>query len=270
MKNSTLLTTLALLTALALLVFNETRVNQKIAAALRELPGLPPAASDGPSTANPLPEAAELRAATLDLQRARQQLAAAEQQFTNLNSQIRALEQRLASVSQTVAALSQSGRLPIPGDGKPPGPQRRSWGPEQVTGPADTLTAGDLPTAWAPREPDGGDEWLLLEFETPVSLAEVHVYESYNPGAISRLTTFLADGREVTIWEGTESEAAAPVARIFAVPFAAQANVVKVYLDTRRVAGWNEIDAVELVGRDGSRQWVKQATASSTYAEQNR
>lgn len=267
MKNCTLLSALALLTALALLVFNETRVNQKIAAALRDHPGRSPAASGDPPGANPLPEPAELRAATMDLQRARQQLAAAEQQFTNLNSQIRALEQHLASVSQAVATLTQSGRLPIP-DAAPPGPPRRPWGPEQTTGPADTLTAGDLPTAWAPRQPDGGDEWLQLEFESPVLLAEVHVYESYNPGAISKLTTFLADGREVIIWEGTESEATAPVARIFSVPFAAQANVVKVYLDTRRVAGWNEIDAVELVGRDGSRQWAKQATASSTYAEQ--
>jgi len=40
-----------------------------------------------------------------------------------------------------------------------------------------------------------------------------------------------------------------------------------VYLDRRRVPGWNEIDAVELVGRDGSRQWATSAIASSSYAE---
>jgi len=43
------------------------------------------------------------------------------------------------------------------------------------------------------------------------------------------------------------------------------ARRVKVYLDTKRVAGCNEIDAVELVGRDGSRQWTKSASASSSY-----
>lgn len=270
MKNSTLLSTLALLTALALVFFNETRVNQKIAAALRERPEQSLAASAAPAVTTPLPEASELRAATMDLQRARQSLAAAEQQLTNVTGRVHALEQHLTALSQAVAAVSQTGRLPIPGDGKPPGAPRRAWGPEQATGPADTPAAGDFSTAWAAREPDGGDEWLLLEYETPVSLAEVHVYESYNPGAISKLTTFLADGSEVTIWQGTESEATAPVARIFAVPFAAQSNVVKIYLDTKRVTGWNEIDAVELVGRDGSRQWAKQATASSTYAEQSR
>ena len=40
-----------------------------------------------------------------------------------------------------------------------------------------------------------------------------------------------------------------------------------IHLDTTRVPGWNELDAVELVGRDGSRQWATSADASSTYAE---
>jgi hypothetical protein len=42
---------------------------------------------------------------------------------------------------------------------------------------------------------------------------------------------------------------------------------VRVYLDTAKVPGWNEIDAVELIGRDGTRQWAVSATASSTYAQ---
>ena len=41
---------------------------------------------------------------------------------------------------------------------------------------------------------------------------------------------------------------------------------MKIYLDTKRVNGWNEIDAVELVGKDGSKQWAVNASASSTYA----
>jgi len=47
----------------------------------------------------------------------------------------------------------------------------------------------------------------------------------------------------------------------------ASSHSVKVYLDTRRVPGWNEIDAVELVGRDGTRQWATAATAISTFVE---
>jgi len=53
----------------------------------------------------------------------------------------------------------------------------------------------------------------------------------------------------------------------FSLPAGVQANQIKVYLDRRRVPGWNEIDAVELIGRDGSRQWATSAMASSSYAE---
>jgi hypothetical protein len=36
-------------------------------------------------------------------------------------------------------------------------------------------------------------------------------------------------------------------------------------MDTKRGKGWNEIDAVELIGQDGS-AWATDAAASSTYA----
>ena len=43
-------------------------------------------------------------------------------------------------------------------------------------------------------------------------------------------------------------------------------HIRALHLDTTRVSGWNEIDAVELIGRDGSRQWATSAKASSSYA----
>lgn len=53
----------------------------------------------------------------------------------------------------------------------------------------------------------------------------------------------------------------------FPVDGTVRAQSVKVYLDTARVLGWNEIDAVEIVGRDGSRQWATASRASSSYAD---
>jgi len=143
----------------------------------------------------------------------------------------------------------------------------RSWGPEQALGPPDTTDAGDRPTAWATRSPTGGEEWLKLEFQRAVDVAEVRVRETYNPGAISKVTAFLANGQEVTIWEGEEPPGQAPLDTAFPASVPIRSSSVKVYLDTRRVPSWNEIDAVELVGRDGTRQWAFSATASSTYAE---
>lgn len=145
---------------------------------------------------------------------------------------------------------------------------KRAWGPEQATGPPDTPKAADLQTAWASLRQDDGIEWLQLDYGRAVTIAEVRIRETYNPGAVTKVTA-LPDGKtEVLLWEGEDPSTEAPVD--FAVPAQqeAVAKTVKVYLNTSRRSGWNEIDAVELLGKDGSRQWAVRATASSTYAEQ--
>ena len=145
---------------------------------------------------------------------------------------------------------------------------QRSWGPEQMVGPPNTTEAGDYATAWAPKTSRGaGEEWIHLGFDNAVEVAQVNVRETYNPGAISRISAVLPNGQETLLWEGVEPASQAPVNMSFSLPAGVQANQVKVYLDRRRVPGWNEIDAVELVGRDGSRQWATSAMASSSYAE---
>jgi hypothetical protein len=46
-----------------------------------------------------------------------------------------------------------------------------------------------------------------------------------------------------------------------------QGQKVRVYVDTGRVPGWNEIDAVQLIGKDGTQQWAVGSTASSSYSD---
>ena len=145
-------------------------------------------------------------------------------------------------------------------------PTRRSWGQEQILGAPDTEHAGDVPTAWASREPDGGPEWLQAGFDREVGIAEVRIRETYNPGAISKVTA-LVGGQETVLWEGTAAGGTVPRDFVVRPPFDVRAQSVTVHLDTTRIPGWNELDAVELVGRDGSRQWATSAHASSTFAE---
>ena len=154
------------------------------------------------------------------------------------------------------AAASKQGNLP----------SKRAWGPEQATGAPDTATAGDFQTAWASLLPDGGPEWLQVEFPNPVVLGEIRIRETFNPGAISKITAFL-NQEEVLLWEGEANAMPAPADMVVKPDSRVLSNRIKIYLDTTRVQGWNEIDAVELVGEDGSRQWASSATASSTYAE---
>jgi hypothetical protein len=143
---------------------------------------------------------------------------------------------------------------------------KRGWGPEQATGAPDTPRAGDQVTAWASAGADGGMEWLQTEYERPVEVSQIRVLESEAPGAVVKITALAAGGGEIVLWQGNEPQNAAPADQMFAVPPGTTAQSIRVYLDTAKVPGWNEIDAVELIGRDGTRQWAKSATASSTYA----
>ena len=240
----------------------------------------------------------ELRETRRQLEQAQLTLAATERIITNLAP---ALSQVPGSEAQTAASRSgQNSRFTAPqpvsvpgargapggieGLQQPPAPLdpglvssshsaegrllQRSWGPEQMVGPPNTTEAGDYATAWAPKTSRGaGEEWIHLGYESAVEVAQVNVRETYNPGAISKIAAVLPNGQETVLWEGVEPASQAPVNMSFSVPAGVPANQIKVYLDRRRVPGWNEIDAVELVGRDGSRQWATSAMASSSYAE---
>ena len=143
--------------------------------------------------------------------------------------------------------------------------QQPAWGVGQAVGEPDTMSAGDQRTAWAPAAADGGPEWLELGYEKAVEIAQVRVRETCGAGCIAKVAAILEGGREVVIWQGRQSAGEGIVDAPFNAPPGLSARGVKVYLDTARVPGWNEIDAVELIGRDGSRQWAKTASASSSY-----
>jgi beta-lactamase regulating signal transducer with metallopeptidase domain len=146
---------------------------------------------------------------------------------------------------------------------------KRAWGPEQATGAPDTSEAGDLQTAWASLTEDGQDEWLLLEYAEPVIPKEVHVYETYNPGALYRVTAFKLDGTEVEIWKGPDPTPAGSDKGVSKIPVKVdfKTNRIKIYLASKDVPGWNEIDAVGLIDTAGKTQWAVAAEASSTYAQ---
>lgn len=159
------------------------------------------------------------------------------------------------------APTQTSGRLP---DGSV-----ASWSQLQATGAPDTPQAGDIRTAWAPRLQDAGEEWLQLRYGAETEIAQINIHETYNPGAISKVAALLPDGSEKVIWEGVAPAGDGAVETSIPVPAGTTSRQIKVYLDTSRVAGWNEIDAVEMVGTDGSKQWAAEATASSYYGDQS-
>lgn len=198
---------------------------------------------------------------------AERDFALVEKKLSNVIRRIDALEARAQQLETLLSSRPQSLQPPLREiDSLSPDSKGRGWGPEQVIGPPDTLQAGDIPTAWASRQPDAGAEWLKVDYEREVVVAEVRVRETHNPGAVIRVTAVLAGGEEALIWEGIEEPAKAPVDRSFPSPHPFKAKSLKIYLDTAKVPGWNEIDAVELIGTDGTRQWASNASASSSFA----
>lgn len=146
-----------------------------------------------------------------------------------------------------------------------------NWSPQQALGPPDTPTVGDQHSAWASLASDGGPEWLILEYAQAVIPRRVDVYESYSPGALSRVTIFDDQGNEIEAWKGTDPSASlgsSPTTPVSAIPVTLNVRTkkVKLYLDSDKVPGWNEIDAVGLFSDAGQIQWARHVTASSSYA----
>jgi hypothetical protein len=144
----------------------------------------------------------------------------------------------------------------------------RDWGPEQAVGEPNTNMAGDIVTAWASASQDGQDEWLMLEYGEPVLPASILVYETYNPGALVRVTVFRADGEEVEVWKGTDPTNPELGIGISEIPVKVnfKTNRVRIHLDSRNVPGWNEIDAVGIRDKNKKMHWAIAADASTTYA----
>lgn len=143
----------------------------------------------------------------------------------------------------------------------------RPWSALQMTGEPDTPEGGDLGTAWAAKGQEMGDVWVELDYERAVVPAAVRIRETLCPGGVARVLARGPDGSWVTLWEGTADAASPP--RWFEPPLtgsAVAASTIRLVLDTDRVQGWEEIDAVELVG-GGEAQWAKAARSSSSYAD---
>jgi hypothetical protein len=124
-----------------------------------------------------------------------------------------------------------------------------AWSAGQTTGEPDTTECGDTTTAWA-SETSNGVDWLQLEYETPVIPVRIAIYETYNPGAIVKVETVSVDGETATVYEAQAApvESCPRVLEIQTIGAFAAVDTVIVSLDQSTHTGWNEIDAVELVG----------------------
>lgn len=175
-----------------------------------------------------------------------------------------------AAASTVYGQATLSSGMIVLGSGAPAA-QHSNWSTEQVLGPPNTPNAGDIPTAWTSNTPDGQEEWLVLDYTRAVSPKSVKIYETYNPGSVTKVTVFKPDGTEVEAWSGTDPTPRGVPKGISVIPIHVdfKTNRVKITINSKDVPGWNEFDAVGLVDESGKTQWATAATASTTYGQSN-
>ncbi len=151
------------------------------------------------------------------------------------------------------------------GEAKRKQQQIPSWHPMQMAGPRNVPNVSqDSPAAWASMAPNGGTEWAELTYETPFRANLVRIHEVCTAGGVAEVYLVATSGKEHLVWSGTDPTTSPSVFEIGFSTTSYSVRSVRIVLDTSRVQGWNEIDAVELVG-PGNRAWAKSAKASNYF-----
>lgn len=132
------------------------------------------------------------------------------------------------------------------------------WSARQATHRPNTEGCGDRPTAWASKDKAGIDT-LTVGFKIPVVPQLVKIYQTYNPGQVTKVQVVDVKGKTHNVY------AAAPVALvppppcpvILEVPITgitAKVQTVRITVDQSKLGIYqDEIDAVQLVGKGTAR-----------------
>ncbi|HHY55986.1 MAG TPA: hypothetical protein GYA08_11175 [Chloroflexi bacterium] len=126
-----------------------------------------------------------------------------------------------------------------------------SWSAQQATGEPNTTGIGDDPNAWAAQFADLMEETLVLVYAQAVIPTGIEIHESYNPGAITKIEVLDPNTDAwVVVWEG-EADTAGEEVAVFSpalTPVDFATDQVRLTVNEPLITGWNEIDAVKLIG----------------------
>lgn len=140
------------------------------------------------------------------------------------------------------------------------------WHPMKAAGKPDAIANQDHPNAWASQHGNMGLQWLELGYVQPMQVDRIRIYEVNRAGAVAEVIAYDGKGKQHSVWKGVDPTRQPGVfgIKLKQTPF--KVVRLRIVLDTNRVSGWNEIDAVEIIGPKG-RQWAAEARASSYYGQ---
>lgn len=125
-----------------------------------------------------------------------------------------------------------------------------AWSANQVLGAPNVFPAyGDHNKAWASQGADDREEWIEVGFDGNERISAVEIYETFNAGAIDKVELVTVKGRRIDVAIPTDTATpGTAVKRVFGVRCTQElVRAVRVHLDSQRVSGWNELDAIGVV-----------------------
>lgn len=125
----------------------------------------------------------------------------------------------------------------------------QAWNAQNVLGAPNVYPKhGDIAQAWASREQDARTEFIEVGFANPTRAAALQIVETFNPGAIEAVELVTTSGRHLTL--ELPDMPATGQSRISTISTACTDEPIaaaRVTLNSAKVPGWNEIDAIGLV-----------------------
>ncbi len=125
------------------------------------------------------------------------------------------------------------------------------WSAMQAVGEPDVDDCEDSSDAWASLQ-SNTKEWIELTYATPVFPTEINIHMNYNPSQVVEVQIITVDGDAYTVIE-TEPEVVPYCPDEYSITLDLTKQIlvdkVKIFIDQSELGiGWNEVDAVELVG----------------------
>ena len=125
------------------------------------------------------------------------------------------------------------------------------WASVQAVGAPDTHQCGDYQTAWATASSDTV-ETLVLTYTVPVQAVAINIVQTFNPSQVVKVELVGMNDGAFTVYEGQPVQVDQPCPYTLAIPI----EKTDRYFSKVRITvnqsilglGWNQIDAVELIG----------------------
>jgi hypothetical protein len=125
------------------------------------------------------------------------------------------------------------------------------WAAIQVIGAPDTKRCGDYQTAWATAGSDS-IAWLDVKFPVAVHVTAINIIQSFNPNQVVKVELMGLFDRPIEIYNQPPVQVDQPCPYTLPIPIdktEGRFDTIRITLDQSILGlGWNQIDAVELVG----------------------